>query len=1032
MKLADIFHKIRAFFKKKEIKKQDYFVKNTRISVWEIPGAVFLVIKKYGWMVFFYKTIDYIRICFGKTKDLFKKAIFVLKKEGVFVLLKYFYKYLVYGRQYFSSSNQNSVSDYEKWIKKNENFDIKKIKEEIETFAYMPKFSIITPVYNVDSQWLNKCIDSVRNQFYENWELCLHDDSSIKKETIECLKKWEGIDPKIKISYSKNNSGISSATNNALRNATGEFVVLLDNDDELSPIALFENAKLLNAFPDTDMIYSDEDKICDNGDGTIKRFSPFFKPDWDPQMLFNYMYTGHLAVYRKKVIEDVGMFRSEFDFSQDYDLALRVAQETDKIRHLQKVLYHWRTIPGSGAQGEKDYARKSNIAACQAAIERRGINGKVVEYPYVNRVIPKLLQKSLVSIIIPSDNEQNIINCVDLVLKNSSYINFEIIIVTNSSIGQNVSIIYKKEDKIKICYFDKPFNFSSKCNEGAKKAKGEFLLFLNDDIEVEQADWMENMIQVFAHKNVGAVSPMLFYENNTIQYAGMITGARGFIQTAFHCYPKDSFSYFNFIQIERNTSIISGACLCMPKYVFEEIKGFDAVNTPIMHSDVDLSFRLRERGYNLMYVPFVSLKHIGHLSLKENDKKRKTLRDPADMYILKMWGDFLSYDPFFTKNMREYLLQGDGSEFELIAGRQERELFTAKNLLLISHDLSLSGAPILLYYLAKFLRDSGFFVTIISPCNGPLADYYKKENIPTIVDSTIGNIPYSEFDKLVANYDLVILNTLLVGHLILRIKKHKIPIIWFIHESSAGLKYLDSHREVIRVFKHVDDIVFACEEAAALYKKFINISTNVHIITNGIEYVEPVCDKNKLVEDSHFVLEIIHAGSIEPRKGQDILIKSLRYIPEDLRKKFNITFVGRILNDEYWLKIKREALKYKNIKFIEHVPLNKLNSMIQGSDIFVCSSRDEVFPLTILAAMSYSKPVIATNVGGIKNIIKNNENGFLVKNEDSKGIAESISFFLKNKDFIKKYGEKARKNFCDKFTIKKTGNRIISVINNRI
>lgn len=967
-------------------------------------------------------------------KVLLKKAFIVLKRDGIFIFAKYIYKYLIHGREYFKTKTkaqpERPKTNYEKWIEKNEKFDIAAIKEEISDFKYKPKISIITPVYNVDSQWLDKCIKSVIDQFYENWELCLHDDASTKKETIKCLKRWENKDPRIKISYGKVNSGISAATNNALNNSTGEFVALVDNDDMLSPIALFENVKLLNSIPGTDLIYSDEDKIRISENGEVERFCPFFKPDWDPLLLFDYMYTAHLSVYRKKIIEGVGMFRSEFDFSQDYDLALRVTQKTNKIQHIPKILYHWRAIPGSGAQGGKDYARRSNIAACQAAMKREGIAGEVVEYPYVNRVVPTLSKKSLVSIIIPSDNERNITNCVNLVLKNSSYKNFELIIVTNSDIGKRISIAYKNEDRVKICYFDKPFNFSLKCNEGAKMAKGDFFVFLNDDIEVEQSDWIENMVRMFAHKNVGAVSPKLFYENDTIQYAGMVTGVRGFVQTAFHCQPKDSHTYFSFAQIERSVSLLSAACLCIPKKVFEDVDGFDAVNAPIMHSDMDLSFRLRERGYNLAYVPFVSLRHVGHMSLKEVDKKNKTLKDPADLYVFKKWGNYLSYDPFFTKSMRDYLLHSDGSEFELFACRQDKETFVLKNLLLISHDLSLSGAPILLYYLAKFLRSNGFFITIISPYKGPLADYYKKENIPVVVDSTIGNNPYNEFDKFVASYDLVILNTILMGHLVSRIKKASVPVVWFIHESSSGIKYFESNKEIPLAFKCVDDVVFACEETAALYKNFID--ARVHVVNNGIEYVEITNKEDGLVIKENSPLEIIHAGSIEPRKGQDVLIDSLKYISKHLHKKINITFAGRVLDNAFWLKIKQEAAQYKNIKFIGEVSLSKLNTMIHNADIFVCSSRDEVFPITILEAMACSKPVIATNVGGNKRMVENNKNGFLVESEDAKAIARSIECLLNNPEIIKKYGDNARKKFCEKFTIEKAGSKVIAIINNII
>jgi glycosyltransferase involved in cell wall biosynthesis len=965
-------------------------------------------------------------------QEALREARRVLKNKGIKRFLWCLPRYLVYGKEYFNNTTTQQLSKYDAWIRENENWDtnkiLKEIKKQIIQFNYKPKISILTPVYNVEPWLLDECVNSVIAQSYKEWELCLCDDGSTKKETKKCLQRWAQKDPRIKVIFAKINQGISSATNKALKESTGEFIALLDNDDLLTSHALYENVKLLNRFPETDYIYSDEDKLEKTGEGVWKRANPFFKPDWDSQLLFACMYTCHLSVYRKKIVESAGGFRSEFDFSQDYDLALRVTERTNKIRHIPKILYHWRAIPGSAAMGGKDYARESNIKALEDAVKRRNYNAKVLEYPFANRVLFKANKEQFVSVIIPSDNERNIKNCINLIVKNTNYPNYEIIVVTCSKIIKKLTN-NRWGGIVKFKAYNEPFNFSLKCNRGAEIALGEYLIFLNDDIEVEQKDWIENLTGPFGKGGVGTVSPKLFYENNTIQYAGMVTGVRGFTGTAFHTYPKDAYDYFNLIQSERTVSILSGACFCVSKEFFLSIGGFDSVNTPIMHSDVDLSFRIREKGLDLLYNPFVSLRHVGHLSLKKTDRKKKTLKDPADLYLLKKWGDYLSYDKYFPSNMKDYLYQGGEYHFKLMAQRQEEKMIKAKNILLISHDLSLSGAPIILFYLAKYLKSKGFFVTVMSPRNGEAMRLYRKANIPVVVDSTILLEPFSETKKFMANFDLAIVNTIIMGHMIPLLKELSVPVFWLIHESSAGLEYIKSKKEVINGFKLSDNVIFACKETNILYKDFL--SNNVRIIANGIEDFGATSKKKKTQKESIFPLNIIHAGSIEKRKGQDILIESLRYIPKHLLKKFNISFVGRVLDRGYEQKIKQKAKQYNNVKFFDQAPLSKLRTMIRESDIFICSSRDEVFPLTILEAMAGSIPVISTNVGGIKSMINNGKEGFLIDGDNPKELAKSIIFFIKNTHLIREYGENGRKRFLDNFTVQKFGEKIVPMINKK-
>ncbi|WP_293599894.1 glycosyltransferase, partial [Polynucleobacter sp. 35-46-11] len=398
------------------------------------------------------------------------------------------------------------------------------------------KISILMPVYKVKPELLISAIESVRRQSYLNWELCIVDDGSDDVTIKKILENYSENDNRIKIQLNKTNHGISSATNDALDLATGEFVGLLDNDDILTFDALEEVFAAIKNNPSTDYIYSDECKIDDNG-LPIEIFS---KPDWSPSALINCMYTGHFSIYRKKLIYDIGKFRSKYDFSQDYDLALRASSQANNIIHISKVLYGWRMTEGSGAQGDKPYARISNIAALQDFADNKRILAKAEPEPYGNHLrILKSQNHEKVSIIIPSDNFTNISNTIDTIIENTLYENYEIIIVTNSKIAAKLQPI-KSYDQIRIAKYDLPFNFSDKCNYGAKMATGEIIVFFNDDVRVVSKDWLEIIIEAFITTGAGIVGPKLLYENYLIQHAGMVTGVRGLVGTAFHCLPHET------------------------------------------------------------------------------------------------------------------------------------------------------------------------------------------------------------------------------------------------------------------------------------------------------------------------------------------------------------------------------------------------------------------------------------------------------------------------------------------------------------
>jgi GT2 family glycosyltransferase len=745
MKLLDIIHKIKACFIKQGIEKQDYFVKKRIISFLNIPYSAFLIIKQYGLADFFYKSINYTNLFIIKTQTFYRRAIHSLNGEGLKVVTIRALTFIISGKGALNRGRSFSGNiDFIAWIGKIDIAGIKKIKGEINKFKLKPTISIITPVYNVDAKWLNACIQSVTGQFYENWELCLYDDASTKKGTLECLRKWEKTDLRINISYGREYKHISGASNEALKMATGEFVALLDSTDELKDDALFWIVNEINAHPDADLIYTDEcKKTLDNN------YVDFlFKPDWSPEFLLNDMYTGHLSVYRKDIIEKVGLFRSAHDFSRDYDLALRVSEVTEKIYHIERVLYFWRQIEGSATSENKEIGRKSNLAALDDAMKRRGVKAKIVEYPWANRAKILSSNNQDISLIIPSDSYSNIVKSVEAIIGKTSYPNYEIVVVTNSDLIKKLKPVKENiPGKLVFSLYDKKYNFSDKCNRGATDATGEILVFLNDDVFPIMDDWLENIVEYLHYdKRIGGVSPMLLWENNTIQYAGMTTNVNPFCGTFLNGKSQDEI----LAKRVRNTSILSGACFAIWKKVFLEIGGFDAVNTPAGHSDLDLSFKLREKEYRCVYTPYATLYHMGNHSWHIK-------KDKADIFILSKWGKYVSNDPFYTKSMRTKMEGYLPEEFGIFSHQNEFKPYLY-DALIVLHELKVNGAAIVALNTAKTIIKEGGYPVIYSYADGPLRAEFEKINVPIIINCLARRDEYA-FRQFAKNFDKIMIRT---------------------------------------------------------------------------------------------------------------------------------------------------------------------------------------------------------------------------------------------------------------------------------
>jgi len=549
------------------------------------------------------------------------------------------------------------AESYPRWVARHtrSESELATLAEEVAALPYQPLISVIVPVYNTDPQWLRACVESVQRQAYPNWELCLCDDASTTPATVQTLREYES-DKRIQVRYSSVNGGISVASNLALDRARGDYVALLDHDDELAPDALAEVVRHVNAHPEADVIYSDEDKLDLQG----ARCDVFFKPDWSPEHFLACMYTCHLMVVRRQLMNDVAGFRTGYEGAQDYDLLLRLMERTERIHHIPRVLYHWRKLPGSTASaGEaKPWALDAGRLAVADYVGRNSIEAEVLPggAPGLYRVQRRIRDRPLVSIVIPTAGRLRDVNGtpVDLlanairsVVQKTSYDAYELIVVADEGGVPATTTRALEGTRHTVLPFTRLglFNFSAKINAGVSASSGEHVLLFNDDLEAISPEWLSAMLEYSQEPAIGAVGAKLLYPDGRLQHIGMVLGVAGLAAHAFHQHPGVSAGYAGSAIMTRNYSAVTGACLMTRRRVFEEVGGFDE-RFPIDFNDVDYCLRLRRAGYRVVFTPWARLYHHESASF---GVRRQDLAGLAEMR--RRWASVIDRDPYYNPNL---------------------------------------------------------------------------------------------------------------------------------------------------------------------------------------------------------------------------------------------------------------------------------------------------------------------------------------------------------------------------------------------
>jgi glycosyltransferase involved in cell wall biosynthesis len=560
----------------------------------------------------------------------------------------------------FREPSDGDAGDYARWIRCYDQLqrqDVKYIREQIAQFHHSPLISVLLPVYNSNLKWLGRAILSVQKQLYPRWELCIVDDASTERKLWPFLQKYARRDSRIKLMRRMENGHISAASNDALGLANGDFVALLDHDDELAPTALYFVALALNENRELQLLYSDEDKL----DARSRRSDPYFKSDWNPELLLAQNFVLHLGVYRTDLVRRVGGFRIGFEGSQDYDLTLRCIEQIrlEQIKHLPHVLYHWRMADESTASyaTAKPYAQEAARRAVQEHLDRTGVAATVAPHHgvYLRTKYARPAEQPIVSIVIPTrDRASCLQKCLESIFEKTVYRNYEVIVLDNES-HESETLEYLaalgKRERVHVERIEGAFNYSRLNNRGVELSRGSFIALLNNDVEVISNSWLSEMVSHALRPEVGMVGARLWYPNRTIQHGGVILGAGGIASHA-HVGLRHEHGYFGRANLAQNLSAVTAACAVVRREVYLQLGGFDEVNLTVTFNDVDFCLRLREAGYWIVWTPYAELVHHESVSRGFDDSTPKQLRCLAEIdYMKAKWGHVLQRDPFYNPNL---------------------------------------------------------------------------------------------------------------------------------------------------------------------------------------------------------------------------------------------------------------------------------------------------------------------------------------------------------------------------------------------
>jgi O-antigen biosynthesis protein len=882
------------------------------------------------------------------------------------------------------------------------------------------KFSVIMPVYDPPIDILNKAIESVLDQFYHELELILVDDCSSNPAIQPVLKKWESSDNRVKTVFRTARGHISAATNSGVEVSSGDYLVFVDNDDELPENALSYLAIYIDSHPKVELVYSDDARI--NGDG-LSLGNPKFKPCWSPELLLSYCYVSHLKAIRTSLFRELGGYRIGFEGSQDHDFLLRASERDLHVGHIPQILYHRRVLPTSTASSgsAKPYSFVAGLRAVEEAFHRRGVKCRVIHPAWALQsglgiYVPEMPDTGpTVAIVIPTRNNKETLEKLILSLRKTSYKSYKVYIIDNDSDDKETIRYLAKQPHqvIKISNPGKEFSFAYINNTAVKRLSEDFILLLNDDTQVIAPNWLSQMVGWLQLPGVGAVGARLLYPDERVQHAG-IALPPGRVITAFKTLPSSQPGYLHFARVTRNCNAVTAAAMLTRREIFVKLGGFDEEHFAVAYNDVDYCLRLQEAGYRVVFCGEAELYH--HESLSRG----KDLDKPDEIIALKERRRGHK-DPYFSPHMDRDSTTYNIKPTVVPISNGNKPIRT----LVVTHNLNHEGAPKSAFELILGLYKRNIINPIIvSPREGPLRALYESAGIPTkilsedsIITTAVRDISSYE-DRIahfceevnLASYDLVYANTATAFWAIDASRQMNVPSLWNIRESEHWQSYYDGYpnsiaSRALKCFTVPYRVIFVARSTRSQWSPLDEMD-NFEVIHNGLnlEYFDqdtryPERDEaRKSLGLQKNKLCILSLGTVCPRKGQMDLLFALDKLPAGVINRLSVYLVGAVDNE--YTKSLQSLLEERPSRLRNRINIIPITGEIavyfNAADVFCCTSRMESYPRVILEAMAKRLPIITTPVYGIREQVHENLNAFIYSPGDIDKLAGCITKMLEN------------------------------------
>ncbi|UYO05156.1 glycosyltransferase [Paenibacillus sp. PSB04] len=891
-------------------------------------------------------------------------------------------------------------------------------------------FSIVLLLGRAEINMLKRSIKSIHSQFYSGWELFAVDMGAKDRRGVNFFGGEAEKDSRIHLlGLDGQKIEEAEAYNLALSRASGEYVIFMYPGDQLTPDALYWVAKSLDDGKNIDLLYSDECHV----DERDNYFKFFFKPAWSPLLMVRTSYPGNLSVFRKAALQECGEFDKGFNSSALYEMTLRLSNCGGEVRHIERILYLNYAMEMTEKVRQRE--KSSRVKALFHHMWRMNYSASVYERDGHNFISKWRSETPLVSVIIATDHANAILGSLPQLLRDTAYPNFEIVIVANSELSENISeAIPGLGGRLVLLPYDGPLNNSKKYNLGAAAAKGEYLVFLSDNMYVAQRDWLNHLLDTLDFPGVGAVSPAVIDSEGGAIYTGGRIGQRGG-ELYTSTFPGQSF-YNNDDRalnhhISREVSVLSKYCFSVRKEVFFQAGGLNEQDTPNRYFELDFSFRIQD---NNLRCAFVSTSVLFNKVRPEMEYIYP--RDRAYLYIIKQWHTFLEKDNFFTDSMLKYSSDCDRLPNRLLLPKHILK-GNKGNILLISHELSRTGSPQVVFEAAKVLKDQGYFPVVASPEDGPLSRDILAEKIPVIIDQDLSKyrayrpneVPKSispGIDNLLGNFDLVLVASIVSHNFINCYNGSDIPFLWWIHDGGTGYTFLENY--LPRHLKGNISVYCGGRYAQEMLEK-CRPQFYTEVLLYGVK--DWATDMKEITDRRKKVLFLFPA-TFEIRKNQLLLLEAIGMLPEAIAEKADFLLIGKAGDELYYRSVDNKASELPNVKISGPVPYDELMNIYRETACVVVPSIDDPMPVVLAEAMMMSKIVLCSDMTGTARYIEDGVNGFLFSSRNASELKEKLEYVIDNFDAMDDVRKAGRKTYEQYFSQEIFTENLVSVVEKNI